>query len=213
MTKAELRQHMKERRNSLSKEEQALQSKAIYNRLLPMSVYIDSSELFSYVSFPPEVDTTNIIRTALMENRKVYVPRVEKPEIQFYRIDNLASMVRSKFGIMEPTMDEEKRFVLDNMNSAQSNQEGFLHAASISSSVHMELKPLMLLPGLAFDRSGNRIGYGAGYYDRYLSSYTEDYFLKIALSYDFQIVKHIDVTEYDVKADIILTPGETIICR
>ena len=70
----------------------------------------------------------------------------------------------------------------------------------------------MLLPGLAFDPEGNRIGYGAGYYDRYLAKYPKDYFLKIALAYDFQILKQIKGNEHDVKADMIITPNQIIKC-
>jgi 5-formyltetrahydrofolate cyclo-ligase len=71
---------------------------------------------------------------------------------------------------------------------------------------------LMLLPGLAFDLGGNRIGYGAGYYDRYLSKHQKDHFLKVALAYDFQVYDHLEADEFDIRADLILTPTRLISC-
>ena len=66
---------------------------------------------------------------------------------------------------------------------------------------------VMIMPGLVFDHELNRIGYGGGYYDRYLSKYGNDNIIKVAIAYDFQVVNKIDSTseEHDIKPDIIVT--------
>ena len=71
----------------------------------------------------------------------------------------------------------------------------------------------MLLPGLAFDKYGNRIGYGAGYYDRYLGAYSINNWIKIALAYDFQIMDRLNVNEYDIRTDYIVTDKRVISCN
>ena len=71
----------------------------------------------------------------------------------------------------------------------------------------------MLMPGLAFDIFGNRVGYGAGYYDSYLSKYPNDEWVKIALAYDFQITDRIAAGKYDIPADYIVTPDRFVICK
>lgn len=210
MTIAQIRREMKMNRDALPIEGQISLSNAIHRKLLEMEQFVNSRYLFTYLSFQSEVDTRAILATVWHENKmdlqensnvinkKVFVPRVEGKDMDFYEISDLNSLIPSKFGVLEPS----------------------LGVICYAGEEHLEEKiycnpiiRIMLLPGLAFDPSGNRIGYGAGYYDRFLAKFQEDYFLKIALAYDFQILTQINTEEYDIKADIIITPTQIIQCK
>lgn len=197
MTKEQIRIDMKNERNAFSKEERSFQNSEIAKKLYEMDQYRKCTDLFTYVSFQSEVDTREIITDAFLGNKRVFAPRVEGRDMNFYEINDFYSLIPSKFGVPEPKPG--KPYVSTNdINSNDKNDR--------------EIR-LMLLPGLAFDPEGNRIGYGAGYYDRYLARFSKDYFLKIALAYDFQILKQVNGTEYDVKADMIITPNQIIKCK
>ncbi len=195
MTKAEIRRDMKNQRKQIPEEERRQWDAIIRQRLWQREEYLHCQKLFCYISFGSEPDTNHIIQQALVENKIVYVPKVEGTNnMEFYRINELEGLHISSFGIPEPASEEEKRY---------RSQE---HRKAV-------MKPLMLLPGLAFDQFGNRIGYGAGYYDRYLHQYQPESFYKIALCYDFQLLELIESREYDIAADAILTPTRSIQCR
>jgi 5-formyltetrahydrofolate cyclo-ligase len=196
MSKDQIRINHKKLRNMLSLEEQNYYSCAIRERLFTTTEYQNCNHLFSFVSFDTEVDTIGIIQQAFLDKKKVYVPRVETHGMEFYEIQNLEGLIPSKFGVPEPPNSEETRYQSINHTNVKMDQKS----------------NLMLLPGLAFDYIGNRIGYGAGYYDRYLSAYPTDHFYKMALSYDFQLLDQITTGEFDVKADAILTPTQRIQC-
>lgn len=192
MTKSEIRQLMKTKREELSPMVKMEYDKKIHEKLADFSGFIDSTILFTYISFGSEIDTISIIDKAFQMNKKVYIPRVEGSNMNFYEIKSLQGLISSKFGILEPIAKSD-----------------FLY----QSSKHHKEKMLMLLPGLAFDKLGNRIGYGAGYYDRYLTSHGEKDWIKVALSYDFQIMDSLPVMGYDISADYIITPNKLIRCK
>lgn len=190
--KAMLREKMKHIRDSLPEGERIALNRAICKRLLETGEYLNALKLFAYISFGSEADTTEIIEDALKNGKNVYAPRVEGKDMSFYRIDGFTGLIKGRYGIYEPDPANCTPYVKDD---------------SLKDSC------LMLLPGLAFDLSGNRVGYGAGYYDRFLSGHGADRFIKIALAYDFQVVPSICSMEHDIKADIIITPQRKIICR
>lgn len=194
MTKSQIRSYQKELRDGLTTDEKQKLSTAILTKLLQSKAYQSCSSLFAYVSFRSEVNTYEIIRNAITSGKKVYIPRVEPEGMEFYRIDHLDGLIISNFGIPEPAAVNTERFQPE-------------HGAAEQAELH---RHLMLLPGLAFDYDGNRIGYGAGYYDRYLNLNRKDEFYKIALAYDFQVTRKIDAGEYDIKVDMIITPTRII---
>ncbi len=193
MTKEELRTKMKAVRNSNSLKDLLQQSNSIRNRLFKSEEYQGCRLLFSYLSFGSEADTWEIIKDALSgafsERKRVFLPRVEGKQMNFYEVTELNSLRKSKFGILEPDDSHQKPFAMDGSEC------------------------LMLLPGLAFDITGNRLGYGAGYYDRYLSEHGERSFHKLALAYDFQVLERIPAESFDIKADTIITPERTFHCN
>ncbi len=189
MTKEQIRKEMKNKRQRLTAEERSRYDSAMLNAFLLLQEYIDSESLFAYVSFGSEPDTHLLIKQALLDGKRVFVPRVEGTEMEFYRISALEGFEISSFGIPEPQPTKEERY-----QGTGSRQ-------------------LMLMPGLAFDEHGGRIGFGAGYFDKYLVNHPLEQFCKVALSYDFQIYDHLDTEPHDIGTDIIITPTKTIYCK
>jgi 5-formyltetrahydrofolate cyclo-ligase len=194
MTKEQIRLAIKKERNALSAEDVKAFSEAIQDKLFLSEAYRDCRSLFTYVSFQTEVDTRPIIYDAWSKGKTVYAPRVDDKSMDFYIIHTFDTLIRSKFGVSEPAPEEKLRY-------------------QFQKDLEFGDGKLMLLPGLAFDYSGNRIGYGAGYYDRYQNKHITDQFVKVALAYDFQILDGIPASEYDRKADMIITPTRIINCN
>lgn len=194
MLKAEIRNTMKMKRSSLTKDERIEQSLAIHHKLQELEIYLECKELFSYLSFGTEVDTWALVEKHLANNhgKKLYLPRVEGHHLNFYEMKELHTLERSRFGVPEP--DESH------------------HIPWTSAPMDTEVR-VMLMPGLAFDPVGNRIGYGAGYYDRYLQDHKEADFVKVAFAYDFQVMDYIVPGPYDIPVDYILTPKRIIKCH
>lgn len=192
MIKNEIRLKLKEQRDKLTSKERDKLGIAISNRLFQTDAYINCNMIFSYLSFRSEVDTREIIRQSVKEGKEVFIPRVEDKDMDFYKVQDLEGLILSKFGIPEPPKEEKNRY---------QEQSG------------LSYPKLMFLPGLAFDLNGNRIGYGAGYYDRYLSAFPLTHFYKIGLAYDFQVVDKIPSDEFDVQVDAIMTPSCLINCN
>ena len=154
-----------------------LKDKEIYFKTLKDSSFINSNIVGIYVSTKEEVDTLNIIKYALISGKTVAVPVILKGyNMEFYRIFSLDDLDNTNsFGIKEP----RNRILVDNIE-------------------------LLLIPGICFDTYNNRIGYGKGYYDKYLERYPN--ITKIALAYQEQITKDkIDSSEYDISMDKIIT--------
>jgi 5-formyltetrahydrofolate cyclo-ligase len=186
MNKQELRAHIKETKNTLSRTLIQEESNKIADKLLNSSWFKECNQLFCYVSFNQEVITTHILLTALEQNKKVAVPKIVNHEMKFFYITSLEELKPGTLGILEPLSEEE----------------------AIPSSGE---ESLFIVPGLAFDRQRNRIGYGKGYYDKFFTKYMDKPIRKIALAFDFQIYENLPVEEYDKKVDRIITPNMEII--
>jgi 5-formyltetrahydrofolate cyclo-ligase len=203
MSKEQIRLRMKKERNSMTLEERLLLNPNIDYRLYQTIQYRACTKLFAYLSMGSEVDTWHIICKALKEHKSVFLPRVEGTRMNFYQVFDLDNLVKSKFGIYEPPLEDINRYELP-------IEDLFPVNSSISETLQHNL---MLLPGLAFDMEGNRIGYGAGYYDRYLAQYPEQHFYKIGIAYDLQLVNSCEAKDYDAKVHEILTPTQRIVCN
>lgn len=175
-TKKEARLLVKGYRKTLSHDDAVYRSIAILDKLMNMEEYKQSTCIYAYASFKNEVMTKPIIQKALSEGKKVALPKVVGKEIKFFYIESEKDLLESSYGILEPKEECEKA---EDKNA------------------------LLIMPGVAFDKNNNRVGYGAGYYDKYLEKPNNHY--KIALAYKFQVFESICYDEHDIKPDIVLT--------
>ncbi len=164
---------MLSKRNALAEHEIFQMSQKAQRALTTSAGFKSAESIGAYHSFGSETRTDAIIREATMLGKKVSLPRVEGPRISFYGFSSEKNLVKSKLGIMEP-LPHGKTKQLD----------------------------LVLVPGIAFDRCGHRLGYGKGYYDRYLS---ESHTFSIGLAYSFQVIDRIPRLRHDKRLDALAT--------
>lgn len=181
--KKRIRKEVLERRERLGKEERANAARLLAERICGHPWFVCSHILLAFVSYGSEIDTTGIITEALKQGKKVYVPRVEGAEIQFYRITDRTDLQAGYKEILEP----------------MGSTECFAYCPEDAGRV------LMLMPGVAFDKGGHRCGYGKGFYDRYLAGKEALQEQTIGVGFQCQMVEEIPAEKWDVK------PGQ-IIC-
>lgn len=182
-SKENIRQSLLKQRMNLTENEVNKASKECLHRLMSLAEYQDCNILLLYAPIRNEVDTFPLIEDALSKNKVVGLPVTEdEGEMYFYSVFDLSDLKPGKFGILEPPTD-----IL----------------------VEPTKDTLMLLPAVAYDTRKNRIGYGGGYYDRYLARYED--FCKIGLAYDFQIMDGFEVDEHDQRVNYIITQSQLIV--
>lgn len=188
MNKAQIRAALIKERADLAPDFVSRQSNEIYTQLLNFEVFKQASTLFVYMDFKNEVHTRKIIEEALTQGKQVILPKmdIKTQRFKIFSITTLADLEKNHFGIFEP---------------------------GISASPWPIESPidLVLTPGVAFDRAGNRLGFGKAYYDLFFAtlSYTP---IKIGLAYEFQVLLKIPHEKHDVKIHYIITPSEIIEC-
>ena len=175
-TKKEIRKYINNCKSLMNSCEVLEKSILIQNLLMEQEEYKKSDRIYIYVNYNREVITTDIIRKSLAVGKKVYVPKIQDNVIKFHEIHSIEDdLALGAYGILEPTYD-----------SPDDLRDG-----------------LLVMPGLAFDMEFHRIGYGGGFYDKYLT--LPNSHIKLALAYDFQIFDIITTDEFDVKVDAIIT--------
>ena len=185
-TKEEIREKYRKIRAQIPSETRKHADNQIAERLFNRPEYRDARIIYCYMSFKDEADTASIIDESLRLGKQVALPRVSgKRKMEFFFISGQKDLVTGFMGIKEPA--------------------GYCLEASAPSE-----DALVLLPGLAFDRSGARLGYGGGFYDTYLAKHAGC--KKAALAYSAQIAPEIPTESVDVKTDMIITEKELIIC-
>lgn len=148
--KKQIRRRVLARRDALTSQEQRRASCLITERLLGHQWFYRAGSLLCYVSYGSELDTRELIQEALRLEKEVYVPKVEENRrMDFFRIGALEELQPGFHGILEPR-DTARIYVGEGAK-----------------------RTLMLMPGVAFDICGNRLGYGGGYYDRYLAAHPQ----------------------------------------
>ena len=187
MDKREIRTYIRACKAALTPESVETYSARLTELFTAQEFFRDAQVLYAYLAFNQELRTDALIRRAWADGKRVAVPRVlGKRQMEFYYIDSFEGLITSSYGIPEPPEDPEK--------------------------LADEKEVLLLMPGVAFDRAHNRVGYGGGFYDCYLERKEAEGtgFLKVALAYDFQILDSIPTQPHDRKLDYILTAGEII---
>ena len=172
-TKKKIRQKIVQKRKSMSCEEWKRKSDIICNKIMENYKYKESRSVFCYASVGHEVCLTKLIQDALQSGKQVAMPKVEGENIRFYLIDSMDEMLPGAFGILEP-------------DTARLAKQG----------------ELVIVPGVAFSITGERLGYGGGFYDRFLS---ENDIYSIGAAYDFQMVDTLPTEPHDKKINLIIT--------
>jgi 5-formyltetrahydrofolate cyclo-ligase len=148
-SKRDLRSYLKHLRSSLTASERASIDHAIAERVVTSDAWGKSSLVYTYLSFADEVDTRELIGAAFEAGKRVALPRVVGPRLmRWFEVHDLDNLETNRYGIEEPPLDV--RFEVDPLGGPDA---------------------IALVPGLAFDRGGYRIGYGGGFYDGFLAGF------------------------------------------
>ncbi|HHV18194.1 MAG TPA: 5-formyltetrahydrofolate cyclo-ligase [Thermoanaerobacterales bacterium] len=176
--KDRLRKKVIDERLQLPSEEVKRKSDRIMSNFFSMEDYKEAKVIMFYVDMRNEVMTKATINKAFNEEKRVVVPRVKKGYgLLAIEIQSLEELSLGTFGVMEPPEKEE---------------------------ILLEDIDVVVVPGVAFDRNGYRLGYGAGYYDNFLPKLRSDA-KKIAVAFEMQLKDLIPIEPHDVKMDMIIT--------
>lgn len=186
MTKRELRKYYLDKRNTITEEDRINKSIAIISNL-KRELLLEKLDVLTYVSYKSEVDTIEFIKEELKINkRNILAPKVIDKDMLFYRIDDYSDLKSGYKGILEP----DNCVINDRSGSFDENG-------------------IILVPGACFDLNGNRIGYGGGYYDRFLAKHKD--LVKIGLLFEEQLYDGIISSEaFDIKLDYLITDKRII---
>ena len=175
MNKQELRRTIRERKRAMTEEEIVERSNALAEKFYNTPAYQAASTIYGYLPYNHEVRTVPMLQRALDEGKRVAVPKVYGEEMRFIYLEDLTQVSKGYAGIPEPIADAP---------------------------VAEDKQALVLMPGLAFDPQGHRIGYGGGFYDKFLAK--EPHHPTLALCYEFQMQAHLDTEEFDIPVDTVL---------
>lgn len=187
---------MLSRRDAIGKELKALKDAAVRERLLGLPAFQEACVLLLFASFRSEVDTLALLPYCLKEGKTVILPVTDMAQntLRLYEVRSMDELAPGCYGIPEPAVGEDRRREVKGID-------------------------LLLIPGVAFDLQGNRLGYGKGFYDRLLRSYLDALPRPqrsgniIALAYEEQVVERIPSEAHDVRMDTIITDKRIISCH
>lgn len=175
MNKQELRQAIRARKRAMTEEDILRRSEILAEKFARSNAYRAAKTIYGYLPYNQEVRTVPMLRRALEEGKRVAVPKVYGDDMKFIYLDDLSQVAKGYAGIPEPVADGP---------------------------VAQDETALVLMPGLAFDRAGHRIGYGGGFYDKFLAR--EPHHPTVALCYDFQVMDRLEAEEFDIPVDLVI---------
>ena len=183
--KKELRKKILALRDDLKSDEKEIMDDIIFSKLIKEKSFIDAKVVFLFVSYKSEVDTHRLIRYCFENDKVVCIPKVinKKDGMKALRITSFEDLKEGYKGILEcdDDLEEISTYNID----------------------------LVIMPGAVFDVNYGRIGYGGGFYDKFLGNLEKDIF-KIALCYDFQIVDEVPTENHDIKPNKIISDKRNI---
>jgi 5-formyltetrahydrofolate cyclo-ligase len=184
-----LRKELLRKRDGIPSGVRRLKDRLIHEQLYSVDEFKNANVIFTFASFRAEVDTFEIIKKSLNEGKRVVLPRVDRENhsLILYEIKDVEDLSSGYMGIPEPAANEERVVNINNID-------------------------VVIIPGAGFDISGNRIGYGAGYYDILLSGLTKNIPI-IAPAYEEQVIDSIPHEPHDIKVHIIVTDRRIIRCE
>ena len=175
MDKKELRRSIRERKRAMTEEQIVTASEKLGQLFAATEAYRNAKTIYGYLPYNQEVRTVPMLQRAIDDGKKVAVPKVFGDEMKFIYLDDLTAVEKGYAGIPEPVADGP---------------------------VADDKEALVLMPGLAFDSQGHRIGYGGGFYDKFLAS--EPAHPTVALCYAFQMLPRLETEEFDIPVDCVL---------
>ncbi len=175
MDKKELRRRIREKKRAMTEAEIVSRSEKLGALLEASEAYRNAKTIYGYLPYNQEVRTVPMLEQALRDGKQVAVPKVYGEEMKFLYLTDLTQVEKGYAGIPEPIADGP---VADDKTA------------------------LVLMPGLAFDPQGHRIGYGGGFYDKFLAAEPEH--PTLALCYDFQMLPALDTEAHDIPVDFVL---------
>ena len=175
MNKQELRRFIREKKRAMTTQEIESKSAELGRLFRETEAYRNAKTIYGYLPYNQEVRTVPMLEQAIADGKRVAVPKCYGDEMKFIYLDDLTKVEKGYANIPEPIADAP---------------------------VGDDPTALVLMPGLAFDREGHRIGYGGGFYDKFLAS--EPGHPTLALCYDFQMMDHLETEAYDIPVDTVL---------
>lgn len=175
LDKKELRAAVRARKRAMTSDEIRVKSELLAEKCMQTEQYRNASTIYAYLPYNQEVLTTILLEKALSDGKRVAVPKVYGDDMKFLYITDFENLAKSDFGIPEPIADEP---------------------------VADDTLALVIMPGLAFDPQGHRVGYGGGFYDKFLSR--EPNHPTVALCYDFQMYPVLETEAHDIPVDLVL---------
>lgn len=175
MNKSELRKYVREKKRAMTAEQISYKSQQLAEQFYQTEAYCNAKTIYGYLPYNQEVRTVPMLQRALEDGKQVAVPKVFGDEMRFIYLTDLSAVAPGYAGIPEPVAD-----------------------GPVAEDPHA----LVLMPGLAFDRQGHRIGYGGGFYDQFLAKEPEH--PTLALCYDFQLFETLQTEEHDIPVDVVL---------
>jgi len=175
MDKKELRAMIRQKKRAMSEGEICQRSEALGKLFRESNLYRQANTIYGYLPYNQEVRTVAMLEQAILDGKRVAVPKVYGEEMRFIYIEDMSAVEKGYAGIPEPVADGP---------------------------IADDEKALVLMPGLAFDPQGHRIGYGGGFYDRFLEK--EPQHPTLALCYEFQMLPHLETEEHDIPVDCVL---------
>ena len=182
-SKKEIRAKVKQHRKDAMPEQIHANSESICKTFLDLPEYKTAKYVFGYVDCKNEVETKKVIEQCWKDGKIVAVPKVFDKNMKFYAITSYEDLEEGYFGIREPKHELLKEIICED--------------------------GLMILPGVAFDLECHRVGYGGGFYDRYLEMYPN--MKKIAFAFEFQTFEQVPYEEFDIKPEKIITESRIIV--
>ena len=182
-TKKEIRAEVKKHRREATAQQIRENSNAICEKFLALSEYREASVVFAYMDCKNEVETKMVIEQCWKDGKTVAVPKVFGEIMKYYVITSYDDLEEGYFGIPEPKHEQMQEIVCED--------------------------GLMILPGVAFDVDRHRVGYGGGFYDRYLEAHPN--MKKIAFAFEFQMFDRVPFEVFDRQPEKIITEKRIII--
>ena len=175
MDKSELRRQIRAQKRAMTEEQIVSASEKLGQLFCACDAYREARTIYGYLPYNQEVRTVPMLEQAIADGKKVAVPKCYGDQMRFIYMDDLSKVEKGYAGIPEPVADEP---VADDPTA------------------------LVLMPGLAFTEKGDRMGYGGGFYDKFLAA--EPDHPTVALCYSFQMVEELPTEEYDIPVDLVL---------